>query len=211
MEKETLLAEAKRRYPKGTKFLSALSGSEKANISDGQMVYEKTASYESVYSKGMCVYLNGQWAEIISTPEASPVQKAREQMQAIARKNEISEPHPWETRGDPNVTEYIICAANYYNDGEHHVHCPNNITEGFVTCGRRHHNCIMTFAQIVGTPYNDAAHKLQETEVQGFLTNTNRFVDRQEAYAIAFAANQIIGPNKGQPTNHIGLTSEDLY
>ncbi|MCC6818622.1 MAG: hypothetical protein IT245_07015 [Bacteroidia bacterium] len=46
---------------------------------------------------------------------------------------------------------------------------------------------------------------------KGFLTSENRFVDRKEAYTIAFNANQIIGPNKGIPTNDIGLTSEDLY
>jgi hypothetical protein len=47
--------------------------------------------------------------------------------------------------------------------------------------------------------------------IQGFLTDKNRFVDRQEAYKIAFEQNQIIGPNKGYETNCVGLTSEDLY
>jgi hypothetical protein len=47
--------------------------------------------------------------------------------------------------------------------------------------------------------------------IQGFLTSENRFVDRKEAYTIAFNADQIIGPNRGDPENSIGLTSEDLY
>jgi len=107
------------------------------------------------------------------------------------------------------MKEFILCAANYYNDGKEHPHEPENVDIGFIVCGRRHHNCIIMFARIVGFPYSD--HKLRMTEEQGFLTNTNRFVGRHEAYDIAFKADQIIGPNKGRPDNHIGLTSEDLY
>lgn len=107
--------------------------------------------------------------------------------------------------------EYILCAANHYNDLKEHTHQPTNIGHGFVICGRRHHNCIYMFAQMVGFPYNDAAKLVMSTEEQGFLTNTNRFVSRREAYEIAFNANQIIGPNQGRSKNSIGLTSEDLY
>lgn len=112
---------------------------------------------------------------------------------------------------DITPKERIICAANCYNDVEDHEHQPINVKVGFVTCGRRHHNCIGTFAQIVGFPYNEKALKIMRTEIQGFLTNTNRFVNRKEAYKIAFEADQIIGPNKGYSENEIGLTSEDLY
>ncbi len=107
--------------------------------------------------------------------------------------------------------EYILCAANWYNDMANHEHQPANIKQGFVVCGRRHHNCISTFAQIVGFPYDQNANKIMRTEIQGFLTNTNRFVGRKEAFKIAAQANQIIGPNKGDLENSIGLTSEDLY
>ncbi len=120
-------------------------------------------------------------------------------------------PQPNSPETKPTKKEFIICAANHYDDGKKHTHCPKNVWRGFVTCGRRHHNCISTFAQIVGFPYSPESQKLHNTEVQGFLTNTNRFVDRKEAYTIAFNADQIIGPNKGCPTNLIGLTSEDLY
>jgi hypothetical protein len=107
--------------------------------------------------------------------------------------------------------EFIICAANKYDDGLEYSHQPINIKIGFVVCGRRHHNCIQTFTQIIGFPYSIEGLKLHNTEKQGFLTNTNRWVDRKEAYKIAFEADQIIGPNKGHSENYIGLTSEDLY
>lgn len=106
------------------------------------------------------------------------------------------------------MKEYILCAANRYDDGIVHVHQPLNIRKGFVVCGRRHHNCISTFAQIVGFPYSKAANKLQKTEVQGFLTNTDRFVDRLSALKIAREANQLI---TGTGNELLGLFSEDLY
>ncbi len=103
------------------------------------------------------------------------------------------------------MSEYIICAANHYKDGiEHHAQ-PKNIESGFVICGRRHHNIINTLASVFGKDCGDI------NNIQGFITNTDRFVGRQEAYKIAFEADQIIGPNKGIPENIIGLTSEDLY
>lgn len=109
------------------------------------------------------------------------------------------------------MKEHILCAANHYDDGFGHPEQPYNIVIGFVVCGRRHSNCEHTFALI--TAQYDAArmHRLRSTEAKGFLTSKNRFVRRQEAYAIAYAADQIIGPNKGRKTNEIGLTSEDLY
>ena len=109
------------------------------------------------------------------------------------------------------VKEFILASACWYDDGQEHVHQPTNIKIGYITAGQRHHNCIGTFAQIAKFPYDAKALKIMRTEVQGFLTNKNRFVDRKEAYKIAFDADQIIGPNKGDPENSIGLTSEDLY
>ena len=110
-----------------------------------------------------------------------------------------------------DTKEYIICAANYYDDGKERIFKPKNITTGFVICGRRHHNCISMFAEMVGFPYSKEAQELHNKEIQGFLTNTDRFVNRKEAYRIAHDADQIIGPNKGYSENSIGLTSEDLY
>ncbi len=101
--------------------------------------------------------------------------------------------------------EYILCAANHYKDGKEHIDQPINVSSGYVLCGRRHHNIINTKASVFKLDNGDI------NNIQGFITNTNRFVDRQEAYKIAFEADQIIGPNKGIPENIIGLTSEDLY
>ncbi|MHB8871063.1 MAG: hypothetical protein ACYC5G_01225 [Candidatus Doudnabacteria bacterium] len=100
--------------------------------------------------------------------------------------------------------EYILCAANYYNDDKTHSYSPKNIYKGFVICGRRHHNCIEQFAMMVGFPYTPEGMKLHQTEKQGFLTNADRFVDRVEASEIAFES----GQTKEKQTR---LFSEDLY
>ncbi len=104
--------------------------------------------------------------------------------------------------------EYILCAANHYDDGEKQIHGPKNIESGFVICGRRHHNCISIFAQMVGFPYDERGLRLMNTEIQGFLTSTDRFVGREEALEIALRENQVkdIKQIRGQR-----LFSEDLY
>lgn len=105
--------------------------------------------------------------------------------------------------------EYVLCAANWYNDGEKHESQPINCTTGFVVCGRRHHNCISTFAMIVGFPYGERGHKIHRTEIQGFLTSRNRFVSRKQALLIAIEAKQLIHDVKLD--SNVGLTSEDIY
>lgn len=110
---------------------------------------------------------------------------------------------------DKTSEEHIICAANYYNDGQKYEMQPKGIaTTGFVVCGHRHHNCIFIFAKIVGFPYDENGLRIMRTEVQGFLTNTNRFVTRLKALEIAKKANQII---TGEGSSSLGLFSEDLY
>jgi hypothetical protein len=91
---------------------------------------------------------------------------------------------------------YIICAANYVKDGKEYLHQPKNIKSGFVICGRRHHNIIMTKKILSGNKSHE--------DIQGFLTSDDRFVDRIEAGEIAFKANQI-----NKPTDC--LFSEDIY
>jgi hypothetical protein len=99
--------------------------------------------------------------------------------------------------------EYILCAAIHYDDGKKHEHQPRNIKTGIVIAGRRHHNCIMT------------AHDLskgilkQKTQVQGFITNTDKFVDRKEAFQIAKKARQFLMPIVEGGTET--LISEDLW
>ena len=106
--------------------------------------------------------------------------------------------------------EYILCAANHYDDGKKHKFTPKNIKTGFVICGRRHHNCISTFALMVGFPYSEESQKLHNTEIQGFLTNTDRFVDRNEAFDIAEQSGQIKKMEYKDKSSR-SLLSEDLY
>lgn len=104
--------------------------------------------------------------------------------------------------------EYILCAATWYQELETSHTNPKNIDKGVVLCGYRHGDIIYQLLSLTG---KRSVEPVCGKYVQGFLTNTNRFVDRQEAYKIAFTVNQIHGPNKGQSENLIGLTSEDLY
>jgi len=104
-----------------------------------------------------------------------------------------------------NDMRYIICSAIWFNDGKIHVHQPKNIETGFVICGRRHHNC---FAMLKALNVDRLQfEKIENVEIQGFLTNDDMFVTREEAYEIALSANQI--------TEHLDrkhrLFSEDIY
>jgi hypothetical protein len=101
------------------------------------------------------------------------------------------------------MKETIICSAIYYNDGFNHAHTPTNIELGYVICGFRHSNCISIFA-LKNFPYDKESMELKKTSIQGFLTNQNRFVGREEASQIAF--------DSGQIKQHvISLYSEDIY
>lgn len=106
--------------------------------------------------------------------------------------------------------EYILCAAIWYKDLtplnikkiSSELYLPININKGIVFCGHRHTHCLY---QMVA---NYCLYQSQAgEEVQGFLTNKNRFVDRMEAKQIAIIANQLKKgiSVKGQ------LYSEDLY
>jgi len=96
--------------------------------------------------------------------------------------------------------EYLLCSAIWFDDGiDTYVHQPKNIKTGYVVCGRRHHNCFTTVAMLQGL-----RNKKEIPDVQGFLTNTDRFVDRYEAAKIAFDAGQILEPV-------IKLFSEDVW
>lgn len=106
------------------------------------------------------------------------------------------------------MKEYILCAANYYNDNTVNVFNPININVGFIICGHRHHNCIDTFAKMFGFPYSEEVLNLKRTEIQGFITNTNKFLNREEALVVARDANQVLDEAK---VSGLSLHSEDLY
>ena len=98
------------------------------------------------------------------------------------------------------VKERILCAAIWYKDGNKHLHQPKNIEEGYVMCGRRHNNIITLYYDLTGKMTR------RETSIQGFITSSDRFVDRLEGNSIAIAAGQTKYNKEGEE-----LISEDLY
>jgi len=112
-----------------------------------------------------------------------------------------------------NKQEYIICAANHYNDGKEHVHQPVNVESGYVLTGMRHHNCISTFIVMIDAldgkvTREDMFEAQGDDAIQGFLTSKNRFLNRKEAGALAISVGQI------EKTNYLSggrLDSSDLY
>src|SRR4051812_37144022 len=99
--------------------------------------------------------------------------------------------------------ERIICAAVYYDDGVHRVHNPVNVATGLVVCGRRHHEIFPILRMIY------ADRRYLKTMIQGFVTNTNKFVNREDAALVAICSGQItIDKLKDR---HGRLYSEDIY
>lgn len=88
-------------------------------------------------------------------------------------------------------TERIICAA---------IHNPDELDmagEPLIYCGLRHHNILWQGKHVSRNPHH-----------QGFLTNTGRYVGRQEGLTIALLANQVLDMKEVRGDL---LFSEDLY
>lgn len=96
--------------------------------------------------------------------------------------------------------EFILCSAikrikpretkcNYHNNDIH-----------LVELGYRHHDILIRFRGEVSTNLFD----------QGFYTSKGRFVDRKEAYKIAYDAGQLKNPEYSEDYEY-RLFSEDLY
>jgi len=106
--------------------------------------------------------------------------------------------------------EYILCSAIWYKELplKHEEplrlrgYSPYNIDRGVVLCGWRHSNCLYQMNGITGLK----SHEAGKNE-SGFLTNKNRFVNREEGMKIAKAANQL---NTDLHVSNI-LFSENLY
>lgn len=94
--------------------------------------------------------------------------------------------------------EYILCAAIWYASDQELVHSPWPMPDGITLSGWRHCQIIEAYHALTGKP-TQFPHA-----IQGFLTNKNQFVTRQEAAKIALSAGQI-----NKPIHE--LTSEDLY
>ncbi len=97
-------------------------------------------------------------------------------------------------------TEYIMCAANWVDDGIEYTHKPFNIDTGRVYSGHRHPQIFELTKDIY--PYN----KYGRITVQGFLTTKNRFLTRAEALDLVKENGQLTKPLIGSE-----LTSEDLW
>ena len=101
---------------------------------------------------------------------------------------------------DNGETEYIMCAANWINDGKHYSHKPFNIDTGLVFCGWRHHQI---FEQ-TELQFPRWAFGIYITE--GFLTTKNRFLNRKDAFELVQKTGQLTKPLIGGL-----LTSDDLW
>ena len=104
--------------------------------------------------------------------------------------------------------EYILCAAVWYKDIPLQKVIdgvlPKNCDRGLVVLGHRHGQALWTMSSLTGLRTCTFGEDCSGEHEQGFLTNTNRFVDREEGGQIAFDA----GQTKDLRTT---LYSEDLY
>lgn len=104
----------------------------------------------------------------------------------------------------PSSEERVLCAAIWVDDGVEHPNLPRNLTTGMVFAGWRHHNCFTTLNAVYPRPTGKVDEEQIAGRHQGFLTTHGRFVDRDEAGRIAFAAGQV-------DRDGLLLTSEHLY
>lgn len=96
--------------------------------------------------------------------------------------------------------EQILCAAIWLKDVERAAHRPINTPGGVVISGFRHGNCISAIVSLTGKRLHEHGE-----HIQGFLTNKNRFVDREEGGKIWIES----GGKLNYSTEE--LYSEDLY
>lgn len=106
-------------------------------------------------------------------------------------------------------SEYVMCAANYYDDGYEHKFQPYNLNTGFIVCGWRHPNAGASYSAIVTRFFDRSAEEHVKWSfgcIQGFLTTKNRFLTRAEALELVKSNGQLTKPIIGGE-----LTSEDLW
>lgn len=99
--------------------------------------------------------------------------------------------------------EQIICSAIWYKDLPTPPHRPVNRDRGIVFCGHRHAHCLYQMTTMTGKSQCEVGE-----EIQGFLTDENRFVDRKEAAKMVLSNGQV---EKMQYGGGKTLYSEDLY
>jgi len=98
------------------------------------------------------------------------------------------------------IPERILCASIHFDDGNTYLYQPTNITSGLVFSGYRH----CSIYQLLRMNVKERNDLFIFEKEQGFLTNFNRFVTREEGAIIAYKAGQI-------KEETIRLYSEDLY
>lgn len=97
----------------------------------------------------------------------------------------------------------VLCAAIWYDDGVVRPHQPRNVKSGIVVAGHRHCSCFVILASIF--PNREyVGHEGTKKLRQGFLTEQNYFVNREDAGFVAWNAYQTEERKKE-------LFSEDLY
>lgn len=100
--------------------------------------------------------------------------------------------------------ETILCAAIWYKEFKKPIHSPVNIDNGVVLCGHRHGHIIGQMMSMTGKRTVKYGKDAVGDNVQGFLTSSNRFITREEAY-------ELFKENGGMPEFDNLLYSEDLY
>ena len=107
--------------------------------------------------------------------------------------------------------EYILISAIWYKEIPLKKEIPGvlpiNCDKGLVVTGHRHGQCMWTMSCLTGLRSVEGGPDAVGDHEQGFLTNTNRFVDREEGFDIAELANQLNDRSRWGRT----LYSEDLY
>lgn len=99
------------------------------------------------------------------------------------------------------MKETILCAAIWYKEvNPRATHRPINTPGGIVLCGYRHGDIISQVLPLAGKRQFELGE-----HIQGFLTNKNRFVDREEGAEIFISNGGILKYSKTK------LYSEDLY
>lgn len=104
------------------------------------------------------------------------------------------------------MEERILCAAIWYLDLPIQNFLAKNQDKGLIVLGHRHAHCIDIVKSLSGLRTVKISPDGVGETIQGFLTNTNFFVDRHEAAKIAFNAKQL---KEGIEVEK--LFSEDLY
>lgn len=163
-----------------------------------------------IYKMGECDYKSKKLA--ILKLKSQPDWKEREAMQEMMRGREprnVIEKIMLEVKGESQ--ERILCAAIWYDDGNTYMFQPVNIKSGIVVSGLRHPHCkTILRSWLYPNWQTDSLQdqlkiEINSKEVQGFITSSQRFVDRKEAAKIF-----VSGGNKLKYSTN-DLYSEDLY